>query len=71
MNTKGINFEKVYAKLVALNTVYEKEESRRQVFLERISYTNREISAVLNEVSDYEFRSWIQSAIPVMQCKGK
>ena len=72
MNTRGVISDKIYAKLIALSMVYEKEESQRQVFLEKISYTRGEIEAVMEEVAgDFEFRNWIHAAIPVMQCKGR
>jgi hypothetical protein len=69
MNTRRINQDNVYAKLLALSIIYEKEESKRRGFLERISYSPREIKAVLDRVCDVAFRSWIETAIPVMQCK--
>ncbi len=69
MKTKGIEQDKVYAKLIALGTIYEKEENNRQVFLKRISYSRNEMKAVINEVSDPGFRSWIESVIPIMQCR--
>jgi len=70
MNTKEINQDTVFAKILALSIIYAKEESSRRVFLERILYSSEEITAVIDAVcDDFEFRSWIQSAIPVMQCK--
>jgi hypothetical protein len=70
MNTKRINRNNVYAKILALSIIYAKEESRRQVFLKQISYTPGEMKAVINTVyDDVEFRSWIETSIPVMQCK--
>ena len=70
MNTRGVISDKIYAKLIALSMVYEKEESSRRVFLERISYSPKEITAVIDVCDDFEFRNWIQSAIPMMQCNG-
>ena len=67
---KKVNQENVEAKLFALSLIYEKEESCRQAFLERIFYTPQEIVAVIDSVSDApEFRDWIKSVIPAMQCR--
>jgi len=72
MKAKAVNRDNVYAKILALSSIYEKEESRRRVFLEKITYTPGEMKAVINTVSDdVEFRSWIETAIPVMQCRKK
>ncbi len=68
MKTKGVNQDKVYAKLIALSIIYAKEESCRQKFLERVSYSPVEMTAVMDKVCDPVFRNWIESAIPVMQC---
>jgi len=57
----------VCAKIIALRTIYEKKESCRQEFLERISYTPREMTAVMNKVcDDTNFCNWIEAAIPMM-----
>jgi len=70
MSKKELNQEKVYAKIYALSLIYEKEESCRQQFLERMSYTPEEMTAVLEGASYYpEFQDWIQSVIPAMQCR--
>jgi hypothetical protein len=70
MFKKEVNQEKVEAKLLALSLIYEKEESGRQQLLQRISYTPEEIAAMTDSVSDDpEFRDWIQSVIPAMQCR--
>ena len=70
MSKKEVNQEKVEAKLLALSLIYEKEESCRQAFLERMSYSPEEMTAVIDIVSDDpEFRDWIQSVIPAMQCR--
>jgi hypothetical protein len=69
MKTERLNLDNVYAKLLALSIIYEKEENCRQIFLEKISYTHREIKAMMKVVSDTEFRNWIVSAISVMQCR--
>jgi hypothetical protein len=66
---KGINIESVYAKILALSIIYEKEEGCRRVFLERISYTGNEMKVVMETVSDFEFRNWIEKSIPVMNCR--
>jgi hypothetical protein len=68
MKAKAINRDNVYAKILALSIIYAKEESRRRIFLEKISYTHNEMTAVIHTVyDDVEFRSWIETAIPVMQ----
>jgi hypothetical protein len=69
MKTKGIFQEKIYAKLLALSIIYEKAESCRRVFLERITYTDREMKIIMDNVPDNDFRKWLASAIPVMQCR--
>jgi len=69
MNTKGLNKDKVYAKLLALSIIYSKEESCRQTFLKRISYSPREITAVMKSICDPDFHNWVEAAIPVMQCR--
>ena len=71
MRAKRINQDKVYAKLLALSVIYEKKESCRQAFLKRISYSIEEISAVLKNIYDPDFRSWVEAAIPVMQCRNR
>lgn len=70
MKTKRINQEIVYAKLLALSVIYEKEEKCQRVFLQRISYSPREITVVMDSICDDGFRSWVKAAIPVMQCRG-
>ncbi len=67
MKTTRIIQDRIYAKLIALSTIYEKEENSRQPFLERISYGRSEMKAVMAEVTDPAFRTWIESVIPVMQ----
>ena len=69
MNSKKVNQDKVFAKLVALSAIYAKEESFRNQFLQRISYSIDEMAAVLQSVCNPEFRSWIEAVIPVMQCR--
>ena len=69
MNTKRVNSETVAAKLIALSMIYEKDESCRQTFLKRISFTPCEMTAVMNRIHDPDFRSWVEAAIPVMQCR--
>jgi len=71
MRTKGINQDKVFAKLLALSIIYSKEESYRQAFLTRISYSPNEMTAVINRIYDPDFRSWVEDAIPIMQCREK
>ena len=71
MKTERVNKERLYAKLLALSIIYEKGESCRKEFLEKITYTRVEINAVLDEVSDFEFRSWIETVIPVMQYRKR
>ena len=68
MSTKKINQDKVYAKLLALSIIYEKDKSCQQSFLQRISYSNNEITIVMESVCDSVFRNWIKSSIPLMQC---
>jgi hypothetical protein len=70
MKAKAINRDRVCAKLLALSIIYEKEEGVRQVFLKRMSYSPEEMKAVMDEVCDFGFRSWIETAIPMMQCKA-
>ena len=69
MKGKRVNKDKVYAKLVALSTIYAKRENSRVQFLQRISYSIEEMTEVMERVCDPEFRIWIESAIPVMQCR--
>ena len=64
-----INKEQIFAKLFALNIIYTKDESCRQVFLKRISYNPLEMTAVLEKIDDLDFRSWIEASIPMMQCR--
>jgi len=71
MRAKRINQDKIYAKLLALSVIYAKKESCRQIFLERISYSIEEISAVKKSICDPDFRSWVEAAIPVMQCRNE
>ena len=64
MKAKAINRENVYAKILALSIIYEKEESRRRMFLEKITYTPGEMKAVINTVCDDDkFRRWIESVV--------
>ena len=69
MKGKRVNQDRVYAKLVALSAIYAKKENCRMQFLQRISYTIDEMAAVLESVCNPEFRKWIESALPVMQCR--
>ena len=70
MFKKEVDTEMVEAKLFALSLIYEKKESCRQQFLERIFYTPEEMEAVLEILSDDpEFRDWVISVIPLMQCR--
>ena len=69
MKTEEKNMETVCAKILALSIIYEKEESCRRVFLEKMKYTQKEINAIIKAVPDSKFRNWIESAIPVMQCR--
>jgi len=56
--------------LLAFSLIYEKEESCRQQFLERIFYTPEEMEAVLEILSDDpEYHDWVKSVIPLMQCR--
>jgi hypothetical protein len=72
MKTNVIKCECVYAKILALGVVYAKEESSRGAFLEKISYSPEEMTAIMNTVcDDFEFRSWIEKSIPVMQRREK
>ena len=66
MKTIKINQDRAYAKLLALSVIYEKEESCRNEFLEKISYRPKEITVMLDSVPDCDFRRWVQSVIPVM-----
>ena len=67
MKMKGINKESIYAQLIELGVIYEQEQKYRHRFLEQISYSPEEITAMMAIVSDSKFRSWIESSIPVMQ----
>ena len=68
MLKKALNQDKVEAKIYALSLIYQKEESCRQSFIERVSYTPEEIDAVIDSVTDNpEFQDWIKSVIPLMQ----
>jgi len=69
MKTKKISPESVYAKLLALSVIYSKKEGCRRTFLERISYNHNEMKAVITQISDPDFRIWVEAAIPVMQCR--
>jgi len=68
MNTKRLNQDRVYAKLLALSVIYAKEESSRNVFLQRVSYSSDEMTSVMKCVCDSGFRNWIESSIPMMHC---
>jgi len=70
MKTNNVNPESIEAKLLAFSLIYEKEESCRQQFLERIFYTPEEMEAVLEILSDDpEYHDWVKSVIPLMQCR--
>jgi hypothetical protein len=72
MKAITINRDSVFAKILALSIIYAKEENRRRVFLEKITYSQREMKAVINTVrDDAVFRAWIVKSIPVMQCRDK
>ena len=62
-----MNKERLYAQLIDLGVIYEQEQKYRNRFLEQISYSPEEITAMMAIVSDSKFRSWIESSIPVMQ----
>jgi len=64
-----LNKDNVFAKLIALNTIFAKDESCRQVFLKRISYNPLEMKVVMDRIDDPEFRSWVEASIPMMQCR--
>ena len=69
MKNIHVNHEKVYAKLIALSVIYSKEERNQTGFLQRISYTPHEMSAVIKRIDDANFRSWVKASITVMQCR--
>jgi hypothetical protein len=59
MKMRRLNMDNVYAKILALSIIYAKEESRRRVFLERISYSPEEMTAVMDVMDkerDFDFR---------------
>jgi len=66
---KGINKESIYAQLIELGVIYEQEQKHRHRFLEQISYSPEEITAMMAIVSDSKFRNWIETSIPLMQCR--
>ena len=68
MNAKRLNQDRVYAKIIALSVIYSKEESCQRIFLQRISYSSDEMTAVKKCVRDTHFRNWIESSIPMMHC---
>ena len=68
MKTKVVSQDEIEAKLIALSVIYEKEESRRQAFLKRLSYTPSEKTAILDRICDPGFRSWVVSAFTMMKC---
>jgi len=70
MNTKRLNQDQVYAKLLALSIIYSKEKDCQRIFLQRITYRPREITAVMERICDSDFRSWVEAAIPVMHCNN-
>lgn len=59
--------DEIYAKLIALSIIYEKDESLRLPYLERITCRSGELEAVLNEVTDIHFRDWIVSVSPIIR----
>jgi hypothetical protein len=69
MITKEINKDSIYAQLIELGVIYEQPVKYRNGFLEQISYNPEEITAMMEIVSDSKFRNWIESSIPVMQCR--
>jgi len=69
MKAIQVNKEKVFAKLIALSAIYAKEESNRIGFLQRISYTPNEMTAVIKRIDDADFRSWVVASMPLMQCR--
>jgi hypothetical protein len=56
-----MNTNEMYAKLIALSVLYEKDEQTRQMQVQNIMCDPNEIKILLNEISDEGFRNWVQS----------
>ena len=69
MKAIQVNDDEVYAKMIALWIIYTKDESCWQEFLGRITYHPQEMTAVINGISDPDFRSWVEASIPAMKCR--
>ena len=69
MKNIQVDDDEVYAKTIALWIIYTKDESCWQEFLGRITYHPQEMTAVMNRISDPDFRSWVERVIPMMNCK--
>ena len=58
--------DRLYAKLIALSTIYEKSESCRQSYIERLKFRKGEHQKILNEIIDPQFRQWVKSIKPLL-----
>lgn len=56
-----MNSNEKQAKLIALAVLYSKDEESRNEQVQRISCRPREVKQLLSEISDEEFRQWVQS----------
>ncbi len=50
-----------HAKLLALATLYEKNEPERMLQVQKVTCRSRDINLILDDICDDGFRSWVQS----------
>lgn len=51
----------MFAKLLALSVLYEKDEKTRMMQVQNITCQPQDLQQILNEISDEEFKEWVQS----------
>ena len=59
--------DRLYAKLIALSIIYEKNEDCRKTFVEKLTFRKGEHQEVLNEIIDPQFRQWVESIKTVIK----
>jgi len=62
--------DRLYAKLIALSIIYEKSESCRQPYVERLKFRKGEHQEILNEIADPQFRKWVESIKPLLNANS-
>ena len=56
--------DRLYAKLIALSIIYEKSEDCRELFVEKLKFRKGEYQEILKEITNPQFRQWVESIKP-------